>query len=164
MGVFAWPGMNMVGCPEMDADHLPMLQMLDGLHEAMIQGRGSAVIGQTLEGLADHENEHFSREEGLMARCGYPDLAAHRRAHRSMLAELAILRHRVKAGHLPVAYDTMRTMRRWIGQHINGDDRSAAVYVMGRRSHQSRQSSDKDSCGSVFLAGYECRGLSGNGP
>ena len=134
MAVFAWPGNNLVGCPEMDNDHLPMLQLLARLHEAMIRGRGGAVIGETLEALADHEAAHFSREEGLLQSCGYPDLAGHREKHQRMLEELAALRRRARAGHLPIAFDTMQTMRLWIRQHMNGDDRSAALYVMGRRS------------------------------
>jgi hemerythrin len=132
MGLFAWPGRHTVGCPEMDGDHLTMLQMLDRLHEAMIQGRGSAVVGRTLEALADHEAAHFEREEHLLEVCGYPGLEEHRGRHRTMLDELDVLRRRARAGHLPIACDTMQTMRRWIRHHIDGDDRAAALYVMGQ--------------------------------
>ena len=136
MRVFALPGTNMIGCPEMDADHLPMLEMLDDLHQAMIRGHGAAVVGQTLEALSDHENEHFSREEALLASCGYPELAAHRALHRNMLMELAALARRVRLGHMPVALDTMQTMRRWIAEHINGSDRLAAEHVMRCRERR----------------------------
>lgn len=152
MGVFAWPGNNMIGCPEIDNDHLPMLRLLDDLHEAMVPGRGSAVIGPTLEALADHETEHFSRAERLLESCGYPDLAAHREMHHRMLEELATLCRRAHEDHLPIAWDTMQTMRRWIRQHINGDDRAAAVYVMERRPQKSLLPADKNSHGSVLLA------------
>jgi hemerythrin-like metal-binding protein len=131
MGLFAWPGRNLVGCPEMDDDHLPMLQLLDSLHAAMIRGRGSAVIGRVLSELAEHEAVHFAREETLMRSCRYPGLSAHARNHQRMLAELEELQWRAAAGHLPIAYDTMQAMRGWVREHMNGDDRSAAQFIMG---------------------------------
>jgi len=133
MGLFTWPGRNLVGCPEMDNDHRPMLQLLDSLHEAMIRGRGSDVIGGVLSLLAEHEAAHFAREETLMKTCRYPGLSAHARSHQQMLGELEELQWRAAAGHLPIAYDTMQAMRCWVREHMNGDDRSAALFIMGSR-------------------------------
>ena len=134
MGVFTWPGANLVGCPEMDDDHRPMLQLLDGLHEAMIRGRSGAVIRAVLEGLAEHETVHFAREEALMRSCEYPGLAEHYKRHQQMLGELEELGWRAAGGHLPIAYDTMQAMRRWVRRHINEDDRQAARFIMGSRT------------------------------
>ena len=133
MGLFTWPGANLVGCPEMDDDHRPMLQLLDGLHEAMTRGRGGAVIRAVLEELAEHETAHFAREEALMRCCEYPRLAEHYKLHQHMLGELEELRWRAIHGHLAIAYDTMQAMRRWIRCHINEDDGQAAEHIMARR-------------------------------
>ena len=134
MGVFTWPGVNLVGCPEIDDDHRPMLRLLDGLHAAMVRGRGGAVIRAVLEELAEHETVHFAREEALMRRCEYPGLAEQYKRYQQMLGELEELQWRAAAGHLPIAYDTMQTMRRWIRHHINEEDRQAARHIMGCRS------------------------------
>jgi len=164
MGLFSCLGNNMVGCPEMDSDHRTMLEILDQLHEAMIQGRGGELILVTLDRLAEQESAHFGREERLMQECGYPDLERHRELHLEMLQELAVLRCRARAGHMPIAYDTMQTMRRWIAEHINGEDRSAAKYIMMHRPGDPlRGRTDKNPCGSVLMAGPEHGGLSRNG-
>jgi len=133
MGLFAWPGRNLVGCPEMDEDHLPMLRLLDSLHEAMVRGRSGGVTGKVLRELAEHEAAHFAREEALMGCCRYPGLEEHYRRHQQLLGELEELQWRAAAGHLPIAYDTMQTMRRWVREHMNGDDRAAAQFIVAAR-------------------------------
>ena len=148
MGLFTWPGVNLVGCPEMDDDHRPMLRLLDRLHEAMIRGRGGAVIRAVLEELAEHETVHFAREEALMSGCGYPGFAEHYKLHQHMLGELEELRWRAAAGHLAIAYDTMQTTRRWVRRHINEDDHRAARHIMVGRSalqpHATSRESHRD--------------------
>ena len=134
MGIFAWPGTNRVGCPEIDADHQPMLELLDKLHDAMVTGRGDVAVMETLNALIAQETRHFACEEKLMQKHGCPGLTEHRLHHRHLLKELQALRRRVRAGHMPVAYDTMQTMRQWVRDHINGEDRAAADHIMGRRA------------------------------
>jgi len=116
-----------------------MLRLLDGLHAAMVRGRGGAVIRAVLEELAEHETVHFAREEALMRRCEYPGLAEQYKRHQQMLGELEELQWRAAAGHLPIAYDTMQTMRRWIRRHMNEEDRRAAQYIMGCRTVLQRR-------------------------
>ncbi|MGA2183415.1 MAG: bacteriohemerythrin [Bryobacteraceae bacterium] len=134
MGVFSWPGRNVVGCPEMDNNHEPALKMLDRLHEAMIQGRGEKVVLAILDELNEFYPVYFAREEALLASTAYPDLEEHRRKHGSLLRALADLRRKAGIGHLAITYDTMQTMRRWVEEHVNVDDRHAAMHVMEHRS------------------------------
>lgn len=118
----------------MDKNHEPALKMLDKLHEAMIQGRGEKVVAAILEELDEFYPVYFAREEALLAATGYPDREEHCRKHEILLRELANLRRRVGIGHLAITYDTMQTMRRWIDEHVNVDDRHAAMHVMEHRS------------------------------
>ncbi len=134
MGVFSWPGRNIVGCPEMDKSHEPALKMLDQLHEAMIQGRGDRVVASILDELSGFYPGCFAREEALFASTGYPDREEHRRNHQVLLRQLADLQHRAGIGHLAITYDTMQTMRHWIEKHVNVDDQRAAMHVMEHRS------------------------------
>jgi hemerythrin-like metal-binding protein len=118
----------------MDNDHEPALKMLDRLHEAMIQGRGERVVLAILDELNEFYPGYFAREEALLASTGYPDVEGHRRNHQSLLKELAELRRRAGIGHLAITYDTMQTMRGWIEDHVNVEDRRAAMHVMEHRS------------------------------
>jgi hemerythrin len=118
----------------MDNNHEPALRMLDRLHEAMIQGRGEKVVVAILDELCEFYPACFAREEALFASTRYPALAPHRRKHEFLLQELADLRRRAGLGHLAITYDTMHTMRRWIEEHVNVEDRRAAMHVMEHRS------------------------------
>ena len=118
----------------MDRNHEPALKMLDRLHEAMIQGYGERVVVSILDELNEFYPGYFAREEALLASSGYPDLEEHRRKHESLLHELADLQRQAALGNLAVTYATMQTMRRWIEEHVNLDDRRAAMHVMEHRS------------------------------
>jgi hemerythrin len=118
----------------MDNNHEPALKMLDRLHEAMIQGRGEKVVLAILDELNEFYPVYFAREEALLASTAYPDLEEHRRKHGSLLRALADLRRKAGIGHLAITYDTMQTMRRWVEEHVNVDDRHAAMHVMEHRS------------------------------
>ena len=134
-----WSGINVVGCPEMDAEHARLLEQIDRLHDAMIRGRGSATAIATLRDLADQEAAHFAREERLMQEAGYEGLEEHRGQHAEILRELAALQRGVEAGHLAIAYDTMEAMRRWVREHINRWDRAAADHIMKQRETGTRR-------------------------
>jgi hemerythrin len=124
----------------MDTNHEPALKMLDRLHEAMIRGRGARVVVSILDQLSEFYPAYFSQEEALLASAGYPDLEQHRRMHESLLNQLAELRFRAGRGHLAITYDTMQTMRTWIEEHVNVEDRRAAMHVMEHRSSSRRES------------------------
>ena len=128
----------------MDKCHQPALLLLERLHEAMVRGRGDKVIVAILVELDEFYPAYFVREEALLAETGYPDLEAHRRRHRALLAQLAELRRRAGIGHLAITYDTMQTMRRWIEEHVNEEDRRAAMHVMEHRL-STRHGSPADS-------------------
>ena len=134
MAVFSWPGLNVVGCPEMDRNHEPALKMLDRLHEAMIRGRGGETVASILAELNEFYPAYFEMEEELLRGSQYPELEEHGRQHQSLLEELAELRRRADAGHLAITYDTMAAMRRWIETHVNVEDRRAALHVMEHRA------------------------------
>jgi len=114
--------------------------MLDQLHEAMIRGQGPRVIADVLEELSEFYPRYFAEEEAMMAEAGVPEAEAHRQAHTRLLEELTELRRRAEAGHLAITYDTMQTMRGWIEEHVNVEDRAAATWIMEHRSSTPRES------------------------
>lgn len=82
--------------------------------------------------LGEHVRAHFEREEALMRVNDYPDLAAHRREHRLMLAEYVDMLRGIDAEDGEVLdLATLRALKVWLLGHLLDADRKLADYLHG---------------------------------
>jgi len=66
-----------------------------------------------------------------MARIGYPSLAEHRRLHEEFTARMRGYRTAIAAGELVLNSDLVKTMIRWVRDHLATEDRKYAVFAAG---------------------------------
>jgi methyl-accepting chemotaxis protein len=93
-----WSDQLSVAVLSMDEQHKRFFTILDELHRAMKQGKGTTVIGGILRGLAQYTEYHFGEEEALMSRHNFRDLAHQQEAHRCFVEKVAELRSRYAGG------------------------------------------------------------------
>jgi hemerythrin len=93
-----WDNLSSVNVHRFDEDHKQLFSIINGLHSAMAVGAGSARVGQVMAELTTHIQDHFSAEDTLMEKTGYPELAAHRLEHQQLTAQFASLQKEVAAG------------------------------------------------------------------
>ena len=80
--------------------------------------------------LAEHTHEHFAAEEELMKARSYPNFQPHMLRHRTLLAQLSILRTALAEQVLDWDHmKTMRLLRGWLIQHIHKCDRPFSTYL-----------------------------------
>ena len=122
-----------VGDATIDADHRRMMELI-GLLESAGSGTGKEVhVGRTLAELTQLTAEHFSREEALQRRIGFPDHDAHRASHDMLLKRLdSIMAHYsvgsddVRAGIIRTLGDSLAT---WLVTHITNSDMEFKPYM-----------------------------------
>jgi hemerythrin len=78
---YAREGLSQVGDPELDAQHLRILQALERLDESLRGPFPLATLGARLKQLEDYVLEHFRDEEARLELAGYPLLLPHRAEH-----------------------------------------------------------------------------------
>jgi hemerythrin len=97
-----WKDEYRVNVSVIDDQHRKLAELARRLHDALEQGRPAGEIFLALNELIAFTRRHFATEEELMVKYRYPDLAAHRAAHRELLARLqalaGFLRDRVSVG------------------------------------------------------------------
>jgi len=79
--LFPWSEKYQVGIDFVDHQHKGLVDIINRLHQAMLDGKGRVVIGKTLEELIVYTRAHFAAEEKVLGSCGYPDFPAHRGEH-----------------------------------------------------------------------------------
>jgi hemerythrin len=132
MAFLKWTQAFSVGVALFDEQHRTLVRMLNDLHTAMMDGRGKEVLGPTLDGLVDYTSTHFTDEEQLMARHGYPELEPHREEHRKLVAQVLELREQYRAGRAALTIEVMAFLKDWLVQHIQGTDRRYGAHLHER--------------------------------
>ena len=112
-----------VNIEKFDEDHKKLLQFINDLHQAMLQGQGKEKLSVILDELLDYTRYHFSAEEAEMQKANYPELENHKKLHKELTDQLHQLIEDYKAGKKEVSIDTFRFLKEWLFNHIQVVDK-----------------------------------------
>lgn len=85
MKVCEWSNDYSVGIAELDSHHQRLFTILDDLFTLMSEGAKDRSIIRVIEELMDYTHYHFTEEERIMAKMGYPDLEQHQQLHQELI-------------------------------------------------------------------------------
>lgn len=130
MVLITWQDSYSVGVELIDNDHKLLVSLINQLNDASEGGQGRDVVGSVLNVLVEYTNSHFSREEMLMAKGGYPDLVAHQSHHRALSKQVHEMVERYRGDHgAAVDREVLTFLRDWLTNHILGVDMHYRPYV-----------------------------------
>jgi hemerythrin-like metal-binding protein len=122
MALLTWSSKYSVGIASMDSQHMTLFNMINELHEAMMQRNAQYIAGPLLRRLADYTRRHFTAEEALMAANNYPGLRQHRELHRELTSKVEDFIARQENGELTLSIHLMNFLRDWLTTHIQQAD------------------------------------------
>lgn len=129
MPFIEWNDVLSVNNPLIDADHKRLFDLINTLHEAMVDNRGSTIVGPVLGELIDYAKTHFHREEELMLNSSYPHLAEHKAEHDVLRKETDRLQGQFSDGAAGVTLETMDFLRNWLFHHIMKSDYQLSQWI-----------------------------------
>ncbi|MBP1626473.1 MAG: bacteriohemerythrin [Holophagaceae bacterium] len=121
------------GHPEIDAQHKTLIEALNRLHTAILDGTGEDELGWCLSFLKAYTRVHFKTEEALLRKAGL-DSEAHSAAHREFLASVDGLFARYVRQELGLISETEAILQTWLIDHIQSDDQ--VVSLLPREADQ----------------------------
>ena len=126
-----WGERYATGIPLIDEQHKELINLTNALFDACLQGDQTAqVFKDTVRGVADYINYHFSAEEKMLEKINYPELAEHKKQH-AILAKQVLENIRLfQEGRKFIPNSFVRAMKDWILAHIAVVDRRYADYIM----------------------------------
>lgn len=136
--LIAWTPSFEVGNATIDSQHRTLVGIINRLHAGVSAGWGPGTLEELLAELVDYTVYHFSFEEGLMERAGYPHLAPHKVEHRRFVEEVLHSRARFRSGGATAAVDLVAFLSDWLRSHILDRDRDVGVHLRRRKAKQSR--------------------------
>ena len=130
-----WSDKYVTGSKQIDDDHRGLFDVVNHYHKAVHSGDGEETLDAILDLLDRYIQEHFAREERLMAEIGYKGLNEHRKRHIDL--NKAFRTTRLSYHMSPGDFDAdafLKFLQTWLTQHILIDDRRFIPYIERERT------------------------------
>ena len=129
MALVTWDQSYSVSVKKLDEQHQKLFSLLNALHEAMRQGKGQAVVQDTLRQLTTYTVTHFRAEEELLRKTNFPAFAAHQAEHQRFIEKVNQFTEDLKAGRNASSISVLGFLKDWLAEHIKRTDRSYSAYL-----------------------------------
>lgn len=116
---------------EIDDQHQELFALYNNLHESLLHdsvAETTVTKRKTLAALVDYVVRHFSDEEALMERIGYPGLKDHVKLHREFSAKVTNLQKDIEDNQIILSSSVIGVMKQWITDHISTEDKKLGAY------------------------------------
>jgi len=129
---FPWSDEYSVGIRIIDNDHRDLFSIVNELHRAIESNSALTVIKDLIDRLIKYVQEHFEREERLMAEYKYPGLADHRNRHQDFVGLIyAIRRIHIESPERLDHTKLLLMLETWLKLHILKSDRKYLPFLKG---------------------------------
>ena len=124
MPFIQWTPSFSVGNAVLDADHRKLIDILNQIYDAWVQGSSSLELERLFDELMDYTDGHFSREESKLSSRDYADLDRHHAAHERLRELVHAFRGRHLAGQRAdtLPEDMAKFLKSWLLDHILEED------------------------------------------
>jgi hemerythrin len=122
MALFTWSDKFAVNILEIDAQHKRLIELINMLYDAMKQGKGKDVLGKVLADLVTYTVYHFSTEEKLFQKFGYPEYEVHKKEHDNLTLKAKDLKEKFNQGKTMITIEVMNFLKDWLNNHILNSD------------------------------------------
>jgi hemerythrin len=131
MGTFIeWSDTLSVGIEEIDSQHQVLVELVNEMHDAIHQRRGSEVVRHVLGRLAEYTKIHFAVEESLMRILGYPGYEEHKVQHEELVRSMLDLQRKVATGKTAIGFELMHFLKIWLTKHIMESDQQYGQFFV----------------------------------
>ena len=114
-----WGPMMETGDELVDEQHRGLVELFNGLLDAQSR-QDDQSVSAVLERLCDYVIVHFSAEEALMQRVGYPEqsVSAHRTEHEALTERTRGMVLQFRSGELESIVPLVEFLSNWLSEHI----------------------------------------------
>ena len=123
MALMQWEDRFSVGIAMFDNQHKKLVDLINELHTAMMQGHGTQAEGRIINELLNYTQTHFKTEEKYFDLYNYPGTAIHKKEHDNFVNRVAEFRDKHERHEVGLTVEIMDFLRKWLTGHIMGTDK-----------------------------------------
>ena len=122
---------------EIDSQHEALINLINEIHETMLQGADKADLDRLLSQLLEHTRSHFSYEEELMSRYSYAEYETHKSEHNRLMEHLEDLVVRYHSGELLLSFAIVLELKGWATIHIEKSDNPLGSFLSNQHGFET---------------------------
>jgi len=125
-----WTEELSVGIQEIDEQHKVLVGLVNEMHQAIHEHRGTETARQILDRLGDYARIHFAVEESLMRIFDYPGYEEHKKQHEELIGQFKLYQAKVQSGTAKISFELLHFLKLWLSQHILESDKEYAPHML----------------------------------
>ena len=129
MDLITWTNDMSVNIEKMDKQHKILIENLNNLFNAMLEGKAQEIINKTVDALIDYADFHFSAEEEYFEKHKYPESHAHKIQHSYFKDEILLFKKELLDGKSTVPMDVFNFLKNWLTDHILNSDKKYSKHL-----------------------------------
>ena len=126
MALIEWDDSLKLGIAAVDRQHERLVGIINRLHQATMEGRGTDVIGEILDELIIYTATHFSMEEKYFAQFAYADAEEHKREHDALIEKVSAFaddfEKALRSSRSDLAKELLQFLQIWWRYHMMETD------------------------------------------
>ncbi|MGA1846987.1 bacteriohemerythrin [Deferribacter abyssi] len=127
-----WSEKMETGVSKFDNQHKKLVEIINKLYGAIKADRSAQVLENILNELVEYTVYHFNSEEEAFKQYNYPEYENHHKIHENLKATVVDFINKFKSGDEAIGFTLMNFLRKWLIQHIMGEDKKYAPYLKGK--------------------------------
>ncbi len=124
-----WSEEYFVGIDFADVQHKQIVDIINRLHQALVDGKGRKVVGKALDDLIRYSQAHFAAEEKVLQSCGYPDFLAHHTEHECLTYKVLLFYQKFMVDDARMTPEGVKFLKDWMGKEILDADMKFAPFL-----------------------------------
>lgn len=129
MSLMAWNDAFATNVGDVDAHHKKLIDFINEIYRGIMLEKGKDVVDKALGGLVEFTVMHFAYEESLFDKYGYDDTLAHKKKHKTLLAQVGDYVAKYKEGDTDVSHELLSFLKNWLTKYIMGVDQKYVSFL-----------------------------------
>ncbi|BCO07785.1 hypothetical protein GF1_01610 [Desulfolithobacter dissulfuricans] len=126
--IFAWSSALSVGIETIDNQHKKLVDLINRLYRAVINGENRTVSGEILDELVNYTATHFQTEERLFDQYGYSETKQHKNVHEKLVKQVVEFQQQFHAG-AELDMSLLEFLKDWLVNHIMKTDKRYSSFL-----------------------------------
>ena len=129
MPLINWNPSFSVNVAEMDAQHQKLIDLINQLHEAMLNGKAALEVNVIVDKMVEYTQLHFNAEEKILAANRYPAFSKQKAEHDAFILKALEFKRDINQGNITTSLHISNYLRSWLTGHIQGEDKLYGSYL-----------------------------------
>ncbi len=134
MSLLKWSNFFSTGIEEIDNQHKKLLELLNELHDGVLNNKGDDAINSVLPKLLAYTKEHFVFEEKFMIESEFPGYDKHFQKHFELSEQVEQLCEDMRDGVVINQLELAVFLADWLKEHIMEEDMEYARYAVAKEA------------------------------